>query len=98
MYDIRFTKRAEKDSVLIAQAGLKNKVMDLFEIINCNPFQNPPPYEALKGKRKGAYSRRINLQHRLVYEVIPNINNETSFDGEPYEGIVKIIRLWTHYE
>jgi Txe/YoeB family toxin of toxin-antitoxin system len=98
MYDIQLTKQAEKDALFITRAGLKQKVVALMKIIRSDPFENPPPWEALKGNRKGAYSRRINRQHRLVYEVLPNTENFLSTDGEPYKGIVKIVRMWTHYE
>ena len=98
MYDVQFTKQAEKDAVLVERAGLKPQAAELIGIVSVNPFQNPPPYESLKGDRKGAYSRRINRQHRFVYEVLPNVENLTDPNGAPYEGIVKIIRMWTHYE
>jgi len=98
MYDVRFTKQAEKDAVLIERAGLKGKAVELIVAVKTDPFKNLPPYEALKGDRKGAYSRRINRQHRFVYEVLPNTENLTDANGAPYEGIVKIIRMWTHYE
>jgi Txe/YoeB family toxin of toxin-antitoxin system len=67
-------------------AGLKSRTEDLLKVIQKNPFQNPPPYEKLVGDLKGAYSRRINIQHRLVYQVLEEIKT------------VKIIRMWTHYE
>ena len=98
MYDIQLTKQAENDAMLIARYGLKQKVVELIKIVRSNPFQNPPAYEALKGDKKGAYSRRINKQHRFVYEVLPNAKNLEDANGEPYKGIVKIIRMWTHYE
>ena len=81
-----FTKYAQKDAKKLTHAGLKSKAQKLLEIISENPFQNPPPYEKLIGDLAGAYSRRINIQHRLVYQVFQK------------EKIVKIIRLWTHYE
>jgi Txe/YoeB family toxin of toxin-antitoxin system len=81
-----FTNQAQKDARKLTQAGLKIKARKLLEIISENPFQNPPPYEKLIGDLAGAYSRRINIQHRLVYQVFQK------------EKIVKIIRLWTHYE
>lgn len=81
-----FTKQAQKDAKKITHAGLKSKVQKLLEIISENPFQSPPPYEKLIGDLAGAYSRRINIQHRLVYQIFQK------------EKIVKIIRLWTHYE
>jgi Txe/YoeB family toxin of toxin-antitoxin system len=81
-----YTKQAQKDAKKISSSGLKNKVSSLLEILIENPFQTPPPYEKLIGDLTGAYSRRINIQHRLVYEVIPE------------KKIVKIIRMWTHYQ
>ncbi|MBM9536741.1 Txe/YoeB family addiction module toxin [Desulfobulbus alkaliphilus] len=85
-WDIVFTKQAQKDANKLAGAGLKPKAQKLFEIIRENPFQKPPPYEKLIGDLVGAYSRRINFQHRLVYQVYQQ------------ERIIKVLRLWTHYE
>jgi len=85
-WDIVFTKQAQKDAKKLASAGLKPKAQKLLEIIRENPFQKPPPYEKLIGDLVGAYSRRINIQHRLVYQVYQQ------------ERIIKILRLWTHYE
>ncbi len=85
-WELVFTKHAQKDARKLTHAGLKSKAQKLLEIISENPFQNPPPYEKLIGDLAGAYSRRINIQHRLVYQVFQK------------EKIVKIIRLWTHYE
>jgi len=98
MYDIKLTKQAEKDAVLIDRAGLKPKAAELISIIRVNPFQSPPLYKELQGKRQGSYSRRINQQHRFVYQVIQNTDNLKDENGELFEGIVKIIRMWTHYE
>ena len=81
-----YTKQAQKDARKIASKGLKNKAQDLLNILKENPFQNPPPYEKLVGNITGAYSRRINIQHRLVYQIYKK------------ENTVKVIRLWTHYE
>ncbi|MCE2977728.1 MAG: Txe/YoeB family addiction module toxin [Pseudanabaena sp. CoA8_M7] len=81
-----YTKQAQKDAKKIAATNLKDKVTELLAIIQVNPFQNPPPYEKLVGDLAGAYSRRINIQHRLVYQVIES------------EQPIKIIRMWTHYE
>lgn len=86
MWELRFTHQAQKDAKKLASSGLKNKALELLDIIRTNPFQNPPPYEKLVGDLSGAYSRRINIQHRLVYQVL-----ET-------ENVVKILRMWTHYE
>ena len=85
MWQLYFTKQAQKDAKKLASAGLKPKAKELLEILAINPFQNPPPYEKLVGDLNGAYSRRINIQHRLVYQVLKDQN------------AVKIIRLWTHY-
>ena len=81
-----FTRQAEKDAKRIAAAGLRPKAEALLEILHRNPYQSPPPFEKLVGDLAGAYSRRINIQHRLVYQVLRDIRT------------VKVIRLWTHYE
>jgi toxin YoeB len=81
-----FTKQAQKDAKKIAKAGLKTQTSRLLDILRDNPYQNPPPYEELVGDLAGAFSRRINIQHRLVYQILEDIR------------IVKIIRMWTHYE
>ncbi|MHC1727837.1 MAG: Txe/YoeB family addiction module toxin [Syntrophobacteraceae bacterium] len=80
-----FTRQAQKDSKKLAAAGLRPKLEQLFVILRENPYQNPPPYEKLMGDLAGALSRRINIQHRLVYQVLEE------------EKIVKVIRMWTHY-
>jgi len=85
-WQLVFTKQAQKDAKKIAHSGLKPQAERLLEIIKENPFNNPPPYEKLVGDLSGAYSRRITIQHRLVYEVVDNIKT------------IKIIRMWTHYE
>lgn len=85
-WKIVYTKQAQKDAKKLTQSGLESKAQKLLEVINENPFQNPPSYEKLVGDLTGAYSRRINIQHRLVYQVYEK------------EKIVKIIRMWTHYE
>ena len=74
---------------------LDEKAKILIDVIRENPFQNPPPFEALMGNLQGAYSRRINIQHRLVYEVC---KNPVLIDEVEYEGTIKIIRMWTHYD
>jgi len=81
-----FTKQAQKDARNLASSGLKDKAQALLAVVSQNPFQNPPPYEKLVGDLAGAYSRRINIQHRLVYEVVQS------------EYTVKVLRMWTHYE
>lgn len=85
-WEIVYTKQAQKDAKRLASAGLKTKALKLLEILKENPYQKPPPYEKLVGDLVGAYSRRINIQHRLVYQIYVK------------EKIVKVIRLWTHYE
>lgn len=85
-WDLVFTKQAQKDAKKLSSAGLRPKAEALLEVLRKNPFQNPPPYEKLVGDLAGAYSRRVNIQHRLVYQVLPGIKT------------VKVIRLWTHYE
>ena len=80
-----YTKQAQKDAKKLASSGLKNQAKKLLDIIQKDPFQNPPPYEKLVGDLSGAYSRRINIQHRLVYQIYEK------------EHTIKIIRLWTHY-
>ena len=97
MYNIFLTRQSIKDAQKLEQSGLKLKTVDILKIIKQNPFQNPPHYEKLKGY-EDTYSRRINIQHRLVYQVLPNENNENDADGNPYQGIIKIIRMWSHYE
>ena len=85
-WHIVFTKQARKDARRLAAAGLRPKAESLLSLLAENPFRRPPPFERLVGDLKGAYSRRINIQHRLVYEVINA------------EKIVKVLRLWSHYE
>lgn len=85
-WHLAYTKQAQKDAQKLAAAGLKEKAKALLEVVRANPLQNPPPYEKLIGDLAGAYSRRINIQHRLVYQVLQE------------EQVVKILRLWSHYD
>jgi toxin YoeB len=85
-WQIVYTKKAQRDAKKLSSAGLRAKAQEIINILTENPFQSVPPYEKLIGDLSGAYSRRINIQHRIVYQVIEN------------ERIVKIIRMWTHYE
>jgi toxin YoeB len=85
-YKLVYTKQAKKDAKKAASSGLKSKVEELLEILREDPFQQYPPFEKLVGELEGAYSRRINIQHRLVYQVYRD------------EKIVKVIRMWTHYD
>jgi Txe/YoeB family toxin of toxin-antitoxin system len=91
MYIIKFSRQADKDKKLLKGAGLEEKAKQLLDIIAVNPFQNPPPYEKLIGNLTGNYSRRINIQHRLVYEVFENKNGFA-------DGVIQVKRMWTHYE
>ena len=95
MYRIVYEKQAVKDITTLKSVRLDGKAKKLVELLKENPFQNPPPYEALVGNLQGVYSRRINIQHRLVYQVY---NESVELNGIRYEGTVKIIRMWTHYE
>jgi Txe/YoeB family toxin of toxin-antitoxin system len=81
-----YTKQAQKDAKKLAAAGLRRKAEELLKLTSENPFQNPPPYEKLVGDLSGAYSRRINIQHRLVYQIYED------------QKVVKVLRMWTHYE
>jgi toxin YoeB len=85
-WDVAFSKAALKDAKKLSQAGLRPKAEALIELIRHDPFQTPPPYEKLVGDLVGMYSRRINIQHRLVYQVLT------------HEHAVKVLRMWTHYE
>jgi toxin YoeB len=82
---LRYSRQAQKDAKSLAASGLKDKAQALLDILANDPFQNPPPFEKLVGDLAGAYSRRINVQHRLVYLAFPN------------EKVVKVVRMWTHY-
>ena len=85
-WQLVYTKHAQKDAKKLAAAGLKARALELLAVLTADPFQNPPPYEKLVGDLAGAYSRRINIQHRLVYEVFPK------------ERVVRVLRMWSHYE
>ena len=85
VWQVLFTKQAQKDAKKIAKSGLRENTEVLLEILASNPVQTPPPFEKLVGDLDGAYSRRINIQHRLVYQILKK------------EKIVKIIRMWSHY-
>lgn len=85
-WEVVFAKHAIKDAKKLAAAGLKSKAQELLEVLKNDPFQSPPAYEKLVGDLDGTYARRINIQHRLVYEVFKK------------ERIVRVLRMWTHYE
>ena len=86
MWSIKYTKQAGKDAKLLSASGLKNNAQKLLDIIKENPFKNPPPYEKLQGDLSGFLSRRINIKHRLIYKVYES------------DKIIKVIRMWTHYQ
>ena len=86
MWRVVFTKQAQKDAKKLTSAGLRSKAEQLLDILRENPYKTPPTFEKLLGDLSGAYSRRINIQHRLVYQILDN------------EKVVKVIRMWTHYE
>ena len=85
-WDVVYTKQAQKDAKKLASSGLKTKAKHLLQVIEENPFQNPPPFERLVGDLSGAISRRINIQHRLVYQAYEE------------QKVIKVLRMWTHYE
>lgn len=85
-WEVVFAKHAVKDAKKLATSGLKQKAQGLLAVLANDPFQNPPPYEKLVGDLAGTYSRRINIQHRIVYEVFPK------------QSVVRVLRMWTHYE
>jgi len=85
-WDVVYSKHAMKDAKKLAASGLKSKAQELLAVLANDPFQNPPPFEKLVGDLAGAYARRINIQHRIVYEVFTK------------EKIVRVLRMWTHYE
>jgi len=85
-YKVVFTKHAQKDAKKLSSSGLRANAEKLIAVLKEDPWQNPPPYEKLVGNLAGAYSRRINIQHRLVYQVLPDVK------------IVKVLRMWSHYE
>jgi len=85
-WNLAYSKYASNDAKKLSAAGLKDKAQTLLDILEINPLQNPPPYEKLVGDLKGTYSRRINIQHRLVYEIFRK------------EKIIRILRMWTRYE
>jgi toxin YoeB len=86
VYTLVFTKRAQSDALNLKRAGLKEKTLTLLDILKENPWHNPPPYEKLVGDLKRCYSRRINIQHRLIYEIFED------------EKEIKVLRMWSHYE
>ena len=95
MWLVIFTRQAAKDAKKLKAAGLDGKAKRLVEVVREDPFGTPPTYEGLVGSLEGLYSRRINIQHRFVYAVDAT---PTQHDGKTYEGTVKVVRMWTHYD
>jgi len=85
-YEIVYSRQAQKDAKKLAKSNLKEQAVALIEVLKRDPFESPPRYESLKGDLKGCYSRRINIQHRLVYEVLED------------KKVIHVLRMWTHYE
>lgn len=95
MWRVVFTKQAAKDAKNLKVAGLEGKAKSLVEVVRVDPFGIAPAYEGFVGSLAGLYSRRINIQHRFVYSVDAT---PVDYDGTSYEGTVKVVRMWTHYE
>ena len=95
MYRVVFTKQAAKDAKKLKAAGLDRKAKELVSVVSEDPFAYPPAFEPLVGSLAGMYSRRINRQHRFVYEVI---DGAVQHDGRPFDGTVRVLSMWTHYE
>lgn len=85
MWTLKYTKQAQKDALKLVSANLKGQAQKLLDILADNPYQSPPPFEKLKGTSEPTFSRRINIQHRLVYQVLDD------------QQVVKVLRMWTHY-
>jgi Txe/YoeB family toxin of toxin-antitoxin system len=98
VYKAVLSRQALKDLEKLKRASLGGKAKELVAVVEENPFKTPPRYEKLMGNLKGNYSRRINDQHRFMYRVLPNSKNLTDENGISYEGIVHVLRMWTHYE
>ena len=97
-YKLKYDRQSKKDAELLEQAGLKKNAVELLEILKNNPYQKPPRFEKLQGDFRGSFSRRINKKHRLIYDILPNAEGLKDENGIPYQGIVKVIRMWSHYE
>ncbi len=93
---LKFTPQAQKDATKLERAGLKPKAQNLLNVVREDPWKTPPRFEKLIGDLAGKYSRRINIQHRLVYEVLREVG--VGQEAEQYAGVVKVLSMWTHYE
>lgn len=98
MYDVRLTKQAVKDAANVERAGLKSKAAEIIKTIRVSPYEKSQSFEFLKFDLKGLCSRRINRQHRFVYEVLSNTEGLKDLNGDLYDGIIKVTSMWTHYE
>ena len=98
MFKVLFTKQAGKDAVNIQRSKLKPQIEKIVTTVQTNPFEYSQSFEALKGRLSGKYSRRINKEHRFVYEVLPNTDKIADSNGNIFECIVKVLSMWTHYE
>jgi len=95
-YKLEYSKQAKKDSRLLENAGLDVKAKNLLKVMKTNPYE--PPVEKLTRDLKGCFSRKINKQHRIVYEILSNTDGLKDSSDVPYQGIVHVLRMWTHYE
>ncbi|MDR0857502.1 MAG: Txe/YoeB family addiction module toxin [Oscillospiraceae bacterium] len=98
MYKLIYTSQAKHDWKIVKRSLHRKTVNNLLEIVKRNPLEYPPEFEYLLGNMDGAISRRINKKHRFVYEILPNSDSLTNETGAVYDGIVKIISMWNHYE
>jgi len=98
VYKVILSRQAEKDFIKAKQSGYGNRIKELIAVISETPYKTPPRYEKLNGDLAGYYSRKINEQHRFVYDVILNTGNLRDESGELYKGIIHVLRMWTHYE
>ena len=95
-YKLEYSKQSDKDARFLERAGFDEKAKELLKTMKRNPYE--PPVEKLTGDLKGCYSRRINRKHRIVYDILPNDADLLDTDGKPYQGIVYVLRMWSHYE
>ena len=98
MYKVIASRQAKKDAVNVERNGLKPEVEKIIETVERDPYYPSQEFEELKGNWKGVYSRRINRKHRFVYVVLPNVDNELDASETPYDGIIRVLTMWTHYE
>jgi len=98
MYKVMFSKQSKKDAENIKRNNLRPQVEKIINVVKNNPFEYSQSFEELKGRLKGKYSRRINKEHRFVYEILPNTENEQDENDNLYKGIVWVLSIWTHYE